>query len=57
MASISIFLRGLVKAASEAALPFSVILLLICYCLVKALYQEEAERLGGLAPAMPLRNS
>lgn len=50
-------LQGLQAATIAAALPFSVILLLICYCLVKALYQEEAERLGGRAPAMPLSNS
>ncbi|ENH4461235.1 BCCT family transporter, partial [Pseudomonas aeruginosa] len=35
-------LQGLQAATIAAALPFSLVLLLICYCLVKALHQEES---------------
>lgn len=34
-------LQGLQAATIVAALPFSLVLLLICYCLVKALHEEE----------------
>lgn len=36
-------LQGLQAATIAAALPFSVVLLVICYSLVKALHQEEGE--------------
>jgi choline/glycine/proline betaine transport protein len=39
-------LKGLQAATIAAALPFSVVLLVICYSLVRALHQEEGERLG-----------
>jgi choline/glycine/proline betaine transport protein len=37
-------------ATIAAALPFSVVLLVMCYSLVKALHQEEGATLSARAP-------
>ena len=48
-------LQGLQAATIVAALPFSLILLLICYCLVRALFEEEGAAVPeGAAVLVPV---